>query len=311
LKKKGKGKKIPKDDKNMIYEGKEELYCHVDSYPGILNVFLQNLSKNEQQIMLYPHFHQSVNFYTKIPTIKLESHQFTNFQFIYSSNEIKVGKILCIFHENERELLLCKNDVKVSKIQNRDLFFYRTYNKIYPLIESRQKLLRFDIYPFQINEMLANTKFKFQTLNHRYKDNILTWISFNPFIFINLKNPHFEVYCSKTEILDEIEKLFDNFKGISSKFYKKYKYFFELGVSLSTISDYITIKWDVEPTLQKLLEISDLLKNLNINFPIDTMFNKLKSKKSLNDMSNSEINELNQSINHIYTQIRTELGEIM
>ena len=304
-------KKIPKDDEKMICEGKEDLYCHVDSHPGIINVFLQNLSKNEQQITLYPHFHQSVIFYTEIPTIKLESHQFTNFQFVYSSNKSLVGKIVCIFHEDERELLISMNDVKISKIQNRDLFFYRTYNKIYPLIESRQKLLHIEITPFQITEMLANTKYKFQTLNHQYQDNILTWISLNPFIFINLKNQFFEVYCSKPEILDEIENLIDNFKGSSDKHFKNYKYFFELGVCLSTISDYITIKWDVEPTLQKLLEISRLLKNLHINFPVDSLFNKLKSKKSLDEMSNSEINELNQSINQIYIQIRTELGEIM
>lgn len=295
----------------MIYEGKEDLYCHVDSYPGIINVFLQNLSKNAQQITLYSQFHQSVIFYTEIPTIKLESHQFTNFQFVYSSEKSLEGKILCIFHEDERELLFCMNDVKISKIQNRDLFLFKTYIKIYPLIESRQKSLNLEITPFQINEMLANTKYKFQTLNHKYRDNILTWISFNPFIFINLKNQFFEVYCSKPEILDEIETLADNFRGNSKKYYKNYKYFFELGVCLSTISDYITIKWDVEPTLQKLMEISRLLENLNINFPVDNLFNKLKSKKSLDEMSNSDVNELNQSINQIYAQIRTELGEII
>ena len=295
----------------MICEGKEDLYCHVDSYPGIINVFLQNLSQNIQQITLYPHFQQSVNFYTEIPTIKLESNQFTNFQFVYNSNKSLIGKIVCIFHEDERELLLSMNEAKISKIQNRELFFYRTYNKIYPLIESRQKLLSLEINPFQINEILANTRYKFHTLCHKYRDNILTWISFNPFIFINLKAGFFEVFCSNAEILDEIESLINSFKGTSDKHLKKYKGFFELGVSLSTISDYITIKWDVEPTLQKLMDISRLLKSLNITFPIDNLFNKLKTKKSLSEMSNSDINELNQSINQIYTQVRTELGEIM
>ncbi|MHA1856350.1 MAG: hypothetical protein ACTSYY_09900, partial [Promethearchaeota archaeon] len=299
-----------KEDEKMIYEGNEELYCHIDTYPGILDVFLQNKTENSIQVSLYPHFQHFVKIHTEIPTIKLMAHQFTNFQFIYSSNKPTKGSILSIFHENEKELLLCMNEVEIAKVQKRDLFYYKTFKKIFPLIEGRHIMIDRNIIPIQINEILSNTRYIFHSINHEYRDNILTWISFNPFILVNLKNGFLEIYSSNTKILDEIESIIHDFKGGGQKQIKNYKNFFELGICLSTISDYISIRWDIEPTLEKLYEISGLLKKLHIDYSVDVLFNNLKSKKSINEVSNTEINELNRAINQLYTKIRMGLGEI-